>query len=391
MGTTLTGTTPQDTYDSLIKVTDNGPLSGTAKFLSDGLGNDSVLALSTTALGVGTATPVSRVEILGTKADLTSIANFQMGLVVDDNTSLAEGIGGGISFRGIRVSPSSYSTFAAIDGFKENATSGNYNGALRFLTASSSEGYPVERMRITSAGNVGIGTSAFDFWGFGNFGGTPITQKLATANTTDSVGVAVGSSTSSINFATLNATSSLTNINRIVSITTATTNNGEAGHLEFFTKSGATSTPSAIRLRVDQDGLKFNGDTAAANALDDYEEGTWTPSLGGNTTYSAQGGTYTKIGRQVTVHFVLGVTTLGTGSAANITGLPFTSFSSNRGAGGVAFVDAPSTGYASINPFALTSSTTLAFVTSTILGVWADQSNVFTDGTTISGTVTYFV
>jgi hypothetical protein len=26
MGTTLTGTTPQDTYDSLIKVTDNGPI-----------------------------------------------------------------------------------------------------------------------------------------------------------------------------------------------------------------------------------------------------------------------------------------------------------------------------------------------------------------------------
>jgi hypothetical protein len=41
MGTTLTGTTPQDTYDSLIKVTDNGPLSGTLKALSDGLGNDS--------------------------------------------------------------------------------------------------------------------------------------------------------------------------------------------------------------------------------------------------------------------------------------------------------------------------------------------------------------
>ncbi len=26
----------------------------------------------------------------------------------------------------------------------------------------------------------------------------------------------------------------------------------------------------------------------------DYEEGTWTPSLGGNTTYNAQTGTYTK-------------------------------------------------------------------------------------------------
>jgi hypothetical protein len=65
MGTTLTGTTPATTYDSLIKVTDNGPISGTAKYLSDGLGNDSVLALSTTAMritsagnvGIGTSSP----------------------------------------------------------------------------------------------------------------------------------------------------------------------------------------------------------------------------------------------------------------------------------------------------------------------------------------------
>ena len=52
MGTTLTGTTPQDTYDSLIKVTDNGPLSGSLKVLTDGLGNDSTLSLSTTAASI---------------------------------------------------------------------------------------------------------------------------------------------------------------------------------------------------------------------------------------------------------------------------------------------------------------------------------------------------
>jgi hypothetical protein len=52
-------------------------------------------------------------------------------------------------------------------------------------------------------------------------------------------------------------------------------------------------------------GLTFNGDTAAANALDDYEEGTWTMgvSFGGasvGVTFSSNTGTYTKIGRQVT-------------------------------------------------------------------------------------------
>ena len=57
-------------------------------------------------------------------------------------------------------------------------------------------------------------------------------------------------------------------------------------------------------------GLTFNGDTAAANALDDYEEGTWTPKIayysgGGwpDATMTSNGtvhfAKYTKIGRYV--------------------------------------------------------------------------------------------
>jgi hypothetical protein len=72
MGTTLTGTTPQDTYDSLIKVTDNGPLSGTAKYLSDGLGNDSALALSTGNIGQ----PILNFGVLATLEVLQSRKNL---------------------------------------------------------------------------------------------------------------------------------------------------------------------------------------------------------------------------------------------------------------------------------------------------------------------------
>jgi hypothetical protein len=68
MGTSLTGLTPATTYDALIKVGDNGPLSGTAKLLSDGLGNDSILALSTIAVGIGTITPPSPLSIVNTIA-----------------------------------------------------------------------------------------------------------------------------------------------------------------------------------------------------------------------------------------------------------------------------------------------------------------------------------
>jgi hypothetical protein len=89
MGTTLTGTTPQDTYDSLIKVTDNGPLSGTAKYLSDGLGNDSALALSTGNIGIGTTSPQRPLHINATEGvlRLTSTASGNDGLEIGIGTS----------------------------------------------------------------------------------------------------------------------------------------------------------------------------------------------------------------------------------------------------------------------------------------------------------------
>ena len=84
MGTTLTGTTPQDTYDSLIKVTDNGPLSGTAKYLSDGLGNDSALALSTSRVGIGTATPVYNLHINAATDSRIIITDSAQGSTAND-------------------------------------------------------------------------------------------------------------------------------------------------------------------------------------------------------------------------------------------------------------------------------------------------------------------
>jgi hypothetical protein len=70
--------------------------------------------------------------------------------------------------------------------------------------------------------------------------------------------------------------------------------------------------------------------SADANTLDDYEEGTWTPTVafGGSSsgvTYGVQGGTYTKIGRMVYCQAVLDLTDNGSGTGdAAIRGLPFT-------------------------------------------------------------------
>ena len=69
----------------------------------------------------------------------------------------------------------------------------------------------------------------------------------------------------------------------------------------------------------------------AANLLDDYEEGTWTPSHGGNTSYSARTGRYIKVGNKVFIAGQVHINALGTGSASAITGLPFTSVTTVNG------------------------------------------------------------
>tara|TARA_R100000654_G_scaffold1303_4_gene4772 strand:- start:268 stop:1290 length:1023 start_codon:yes stop_codon:yes gene_type:complete len=75
-------------------------------------------------------------------------------------------------------------------------------------------------------------------------------------------------------------------------------------------------------------GGAYIGGTAAANKLEDYEEGTWTPSFTGGVTsgsHSQQHGDYTKVGR--VVHFELDITatTNPSGSLVRIGGLPFSS------------------------------------------------------------------
>ena len=60
-----------------------------------------------------------------------------------------------------------------------------------------------------------------------------------------------------------------------------------------------------------------------ANTLDDYEEGTWTPNVGGNAVYNSQVGKYTKVGNMVTVWLNMNINTLGTGANNFVYGLPF--------------------------------------------------------------------
>jgi len=74
--------------------------------------------------------------------------------------------------------------------------------------------------------------------------------------------------------------------------------------------------------------LNFGGTTAADHQLDDYEEGTWTPTAHGYTGSNTSGNCfYTKIGRVVVATFRITWPSLTSNTSAEIRGLPFTCIS----------------------------------------------------------------
>tara|TARA_R100000278_G_scaffold86908_2_gene66375 strand:+ start:973 stop:2400 length:1428 start_codon:yes stop_codon:yes gene_type:complete len=90
---------------------------------------------------------------------------------------------------------------------------------------------------------------------------------------------------------------------------------------------------SAEEFRITGNGVTFNGDTAAANALSDYEEGTWTVSMNkAGTTGNADGqvhtraGYYVKVGKMLWVSFYWYSSNLNFGNGSStwyISGLPY--------------------------------------------------------------------
>jgi hypothetical protein len=272
MGTALTGLEIKDTYEGLIKTTDNGAISATAKYLSDGLGNDSALAVSTAAVGIGTTTTSSvgstKVLEIGTSATGGTVS-----------------LGGSSVFR-ITGTSSSVDMFYAA------------SAPISIYTNST------ERVKIDATGNVGIGTSTPD---------TLVTLG-STARTDNTAGIKIFRGGGTASYATYGFSG-----NAVI--------NSVGGDLVI-------QRESSERARFTTAGLCFNGDFATANALDDYEEGTWTPLIfdaasGGNeATYSQNEGVYTKIGNMVYWRISVVLASKGSMTAGEtlfVRGFPFTS------------------------------------------------------------------
>ena len=298
MGTTLTGTTPQDTYDSLIKVTDNGPLTGSLKVLTDGLGNNSAISLSTAAASVTGTLAVTTGTNLATSSG-------SVGIGLSSPTAKLE-IQDGASGAAVKVSNSG-------GGSAQLAVSSNATSVATLSFTNS--------LAITG-GNVGIGTSTAEsnLHVAGTAAGSDVTLYI------DNAAGSTLNNSSRLKFSS-DTGSSVSSGGAELNCLVVDAGNG-AVDLLVKTWTGGAYTEKARFLAGG--GLTFNGDTAAANALDDYEEGTWTMgvSFGGasvGVTYANNTGTYTKIGRQVTVNGYLNLSSKGSSTGfARVTGLPFT-------------------------------------------------------------------
>ena len=118
-------------------------------------------------VGIGTAAPVEKLTVgaaattgtanagLGVATPFQNVEAGQLALQTTD--AVAADKGGKIVFGGTYTG-TTQTTFGGIGGFKENGTDGQYGGYLTFFSRTHGASQ-AERIRITSAGNVGIGTT----------------------------------------------------------------------------------------------------------------------------------------------------------------------------------------------------------------------------------------
>jgi len=278
-------------------------------------------------VGIGTSSPTAKLTIGG----ITGV----------DGLSLEQ-----------QSTSTDYSARLFFNSSDATATLVGRDGGLGFYTGStigSTTGS--ERARIDSSGNLLVGTTSIDV---ANHTGTTQGVRIAGANNIQvaSTGVAAYFNKLSTDGDIVEFRKSGTKVGSIGTTGSRLyTGTGDTG-LFFNDQLDSidpwnTSTNAARDVAIDLgdssrrfkdlylSGGVYLGGTGAANLLDDYEEGTWTPaytgSTGGAVTYGTQTGSYTKVGNLVTVIGELRAKRNTLSDNVEITGLPFTN--SGNGAG----------------------------------------------------------
>ena len=378
--------------NSKVEVDDSG--TGTVTVTTDG--TEKVRITSAGNVGIGTDDPswgVSTGLIVGDGASAKGITIFSNSANVGD-LAFADATSGTARYRGLIRYDHSNDSLAlrtnsserlriissgevSIGGFTPTAGDGilQISGGLRIAgSASASDtispyiyrtsGYDhlniatngVERLRITNAGRMGLGTNnpaGKLHISSGDSGDCVVIIEADTDNNDESDIPKIlfrqdgGNDWSAIGNG-INSGGGVGNNALVLANSVGDTNGG----ISFQTGSSSGYTTASERLRITQAGevqisngnLKFStsgtgidfsatsnsSGTMSSELLDDYEEGSWTPTFtfGGNSTgltYSSRGGLYTRVGRLVTCYCIIVLSNKGS-STGNvlITGLPYT-------------------------------------------------------------------
>ena len=177
---------------------------------------------------------------------------------------------------------------------------------------------------------------------------------------------------------------------------------GLTGASGQFTERWRITSSGHFKAATNGLGIDFSaseGSGASSSILDDYEEGTWTPSVGTGSISGTGQGTYTKIGNSVTVRLYLqGVTNTTSSNNLEVTGLPFTAvgtstMDSNAGSLMIRYVDVGVTEEIGTNSYVSGGATAMRFFAQTAGGNYVSitHASITSTGIGLRATVEYSV